>query len=173
MDKSKLYRHAFGIGFAGLTTALWGSYLFDKGTDLSLSVAFDRGRAAAAERAEIISDIRNRFETSGIIENDTNFPISTGIEELTSASLPQISNNSEAQTELTKCESDRTRCVAPTRGNCLTPRHSQNLSEMIKREYHDKINYKMIRECSINVLTCEQALKQCVEKKVLPRTEKR
>ncbi len=167
MDKSKLYSNAFGIGFAGLTTALWSGYLFDKSTDLSLGVAFDRGRAAAAERAEIISAIRKNFETSGIIENDPNFPIYTGIEELTSAALPQIINNPEAQAELAKCESARTNCVAPTRGNCLVPSHAQGISEIIKRDYHDKTNYKLIRDCSINVLNCEQALKQCVEKTVL------
>jgi hypothetical protein len=167
MDKDKLKSQAFGMALAGFATTVFGSYTFDKITDFSLQVSYDRGRSAAAERAEIISAIRNRFQTTGVIENDPNFPISTGIEELTSSALPQITDNPEAQTELSKCEHYRTNCVAPTRGNCLTPRHSQGIVEIIKREYHDKTNYKLIRECSQNVLKCEQDLKQCVKQKVL------
>jgi hypothetical protein len=168
MNKEKLKSHTFGVAIAGFTTAVFGGYMLDKSTDFSLQVSFDRGRAAAAERAEIISSIRSRFQTTGIIENDPNFPLSTGIEELTSAALPRITDNIEAQTALSKCETKRSECVAPVRGNCLTPRHAKGLSEMIKRETHDKLNFIRIRECSTRVLECEKALKQCIENDILP-----
>lgn len=170
-----------------------GGYALDRGTDSSLQISHMRNLDTAQKRRSVVLQIRRHFNTpvlegigslsptSGeesdealiqVINQETGFPTSIGIEALVSQPLPQILDNPLAQIASESCQEIQKTCRDVTTGQCLKPHTSSTQIDTIKNMMDDKYHYSSIRDCSINVAKCENDLVECIQKNVVSQCQK-